>query len=145
MRGALRRLGYTVALLLALAGAARAQTIADQSQSIAAPAVNTQNTLTIPAVTGLFARVDEIVIGACQDATGNALSNVNFTTTNLGSLAWQVGSAAGASTCIQPVVLTMPQGGLKAAAASVAVTIVSPAASLHAAYPMAVFYHYSQY
>ena len=139
--------GLFVGAVLAtcFAAAAFAQK-SEQIQAIASPAVNTQSTLTIPAVAGESIFVDYIALGACEDATGGALSNQNFTSTNLDGFVWQSSEPSStASSCVVPQRFEFPFGGLKAAAAGAAVTIVSPAAATHTAFPMLAAYHYAPF
>lgn len=111
-------------------------------QAVAAPAVNTQNTLTIPAQSSKYIYITSIQLGACQDAVGGAISNVNFTTTNLNGLVWQVSQASAVNTCITPPIVLLFPNGLKSAQPGLAATIVSPAAATHTAFPMYVTYYY---
>jgi hypothetical protein len=77
---------------------------------------------------------------ACEDATGGAVSNVNFTSTNLsGGPQWSLSMASAASTCSRwQEPLATP---LKSTTPGAALTVVSPAAATHTAFGIRVYYY----
>jgi hypothetical protein len=151
----MRRALFSLAFLLGLAGAAAAQVSVQQSPSrldastaVAVgtnfDTVNTQSTATVTPPAGQFVYITRIELESCQDATGGAVSNVNFTSTGLGSGAtaspqWELSQAAAASTCtFRDVNLVTP---LKSATQGTNVTVVSPSAATHTGFGIKVYYY----
>jgi hypothetical protein len=142
----MRKLLLSVGLLVGLTSFATAQTAVQQSASqlnaglvcqvAASPAVNTQNTLTFNVPAGQSLYLTSVYLAAAQDATGGAVSNVRFTTTNLQSLEWDFSQASAASTYAVVANYTNPAGIVKSAVGPLNVTIVSPSAATHTAFPM---------
>lgn len=110
--------------------------------------VNTQSTATITPPAGLSVYITAIYLSACQDATGGASSNVNFTTTGLGSGAtaspqFALSQASAASTCTgQPGMINFATP-LKSAAPGTNVTVVSPSAATHTGFGVEVFGYFA--
>jgi hypothetical protein len=98
-------------------------------------------TLTPPA--GQFVYVCGVDIAVSFDATGGTAStNVAFTSTNLGGWQWKMSWAGTASTTLtQPFYFSQPT---KSVIPGTAVTFVSPAANLHGAYSVNVYYFFAQ-
>ena len=104
--------------------------------------VATQNTLTFAVPAGQSLYLTHLYLAAAQDATGGAATNLNFTSTNLGSttaassLAWQLSAASGANTMTVVAQTDNPNGFVKSAVGPLNVTIISPASQTHIAFPM---------
>jgi hypothetical protein len=96
------------------------------SVSVPYNTVNTQSTATATPQAGQFVYIVGLYLAACQDATGGAVSNVNWTTTNLGGAEWPISAAAAASTCTQQPGVLMFATPVKSAAPGTAVTISIP-------------------
>lgn len=106
-----------------------------QCQSVTAT-INTQNTLTFTVPSGLRLYLTHLYLASAQDATAGAVTNLNFTTTNLQSLAWQVTQAATANLYTLVAQHDNANGFAVSAVGPLNVTIVSPTAQGHAAFPM---------
>jgi len=105
--------------------------------------VNTVSTATATPQAGQYVYVTAMFMGACEDATGGAVSNVNWTTTNLEGATFPFSMASAASTCSQlPGLLSFPVP-LKSAAPGTAVTLVSPTAATHTGYASEIFWYSS--
>jgi hypothetical protein len=106
-------------------------------------AVNNTLTLTIPAPpSGLYIYMCGLDLSISNDATGAVAStNLKFTSTNFGSWTWEFSSVNTASSNVFQVFNWIFL--LKAPVAGTAVTIISPAANLHAAYSMNGYYYYA--
>jgi len=103
--------------------------------------VNTQSTATATAPGGQYVYVTALYMGACQDGTGVAAANLNFTTTNLGGAEFAYSTALSANACPnEPGLVNFPVP-LKAAQAGTAVTLVSPAAQSHIGFATEIFYY----
>ena len=103
--------------------------------------IATQNTLTFNIPAGQSFYLTHYYLAAAQDATGGALTNLNFTSTNLGgatttSLAWQVSAASAAGAYAIVAQADNPNGIVKSAVGPGTATIVSPASQTHVAFPM---------
>jgi hypothetical protein len=146
-------LAAVAAVGLALAGApeALAQTSALTNQSAnhydAATAfctvtnantVNQQATATCTSAAGKFVYLTSIAFDVCSDATGVALTNVNFTVTNLTGSPVFATSYSGTDNC-QHWAVPLPTP-VQATAAGTNVTIVSPTASTHNAFNIVATY-----
>jgi hypothetical protein len=152
----MKKLLLSFALLLGALGAAFAQqgALVQQSGSMLHAGVqsavgtnfntvNNTSTATINVPAGYFVYITGMFLSTCQDATSAAATNLNFTTTGLGSGAaapqFGLSLAATANTCyFQPISFATP---LKSAAAGTQVTVVSPAANLHAGFGITVQYY----
>jgi hypothetical protein len=101
-----------VAAFLGGVGTASAQTSTQQVQQhldAAAPlcqgtnfnTINTQSVCTITAPAGQYVYITRIELEACEDATGTAATNVNFTSTGLGSInpSWSLSMPLSAGLC----------------------------------------------
>lgn len=143
--------GLALAVALAFSGAAHAQTATrfDAGQAVAVGTnwntVNTQSvatTATPPANQSVY--VTAIYMGACQDATGGASSNVNWTTSGLGTGAtlspqFVLSQASGASTCTAEPGLINFSTPLKGAT-NTPVVLTSPSAATHTGFASEIFY-----
>ena len=106
-------------------------------QTAANPAVNTQNTLTFNVPAGVSLYLTKVRLDVVADGTGGtALSIGRFTTTNLNGIEWDTSFAGTASTATNAANESNPNGLVKSAVGPLNVTIVSPAAGTHNAYPM---------
>jgi len=154
MRNLFRR-GISVIVLLAGLGQAQAQNILPQVQQNATRldagtlvavgtnwnTVNTVSTATATPQAGQSVYVTGLYMASCQDATGGATSNVNFTTTNLSGLEFAISQASAASACTGSPGLIQFSTPLKAAAAGTAVTLVSPTAATHTGYSTEIIWY----
>lgn len=104
-------------------------------------AVNTNATTTIPAGNG-YIYIDYLRITVSTNATGTAQNQVQFTTTNLGGVAWQYSVAAAAEQNVD-VAGNLGIAPLRAPAPGTAVTIIPPAAATNNSYQVVVGYHYA--
>ena len=96
--------------------------------------INAQVTCTLTPTPGQYVYITSIVMTACNNATGIAVTNLSFTTTNItGSPLFGVSIANAVNICAPPIVLSFvtPQ---KSSAPTTAVTIVSPAATAQTAF-----------
>ena len=127
--------------------AAGAQTLTQQSptqlnagsvcQAVGTPAVNTQNTLTFTVPAGQYLYLTSVYLSVEADSTGTtAVALQRFTTTNLQSLEWDFSFAGVVNTNFVVANYANPAGIAKSAIGPVSVTIVSPAAAAHDAFPM---------
>lgn len=98
--------------------------------------INVQNTLTFNVPQGQALYLTHLWLAAAQDATSGAVTNLNFTTTNLQSLSWGLSSPATANSFAVVASHDNPNGFVKSAVGPVSVTIVSPTQQAHAAFPM---------
>ncbi len=105
--------------------------------------VNTQGTATITPPGGLSVYITGLSFEACEDATGGAVSNVNFTSTNIsGAPQWSLSMASAASTCQRwQEPLATP---LKSTTPGTAVTVVSPSGATHTGFGIRVYYYIAQ-
>lgn len=110
----------------------------------ATAAQGAQATATIPAQAGLNIYVSGISADTCANGTGGtAISNGNYTTTNLQSTPSLPLSFAGtANTCATPIreVYATP---LKSLVVGTPVTVVSPAGSAQNIFAIRAFYYYA--
>lgn len=108
------------------------------------PTVNTQVTATLNVPAGQYAYICSISGTVCANATGGtALTNGNFTSTNLPSNpTWQISFAGTLNTCANTAIAETFNGPpLKSSNAGTNVTIVSPAAGAQNAYQIRVTYY----
>lgn len=106
-------------------------------------AVNTTVTLTIPTPpSGQSIYLCGLDLSVSNDATGAVVStNLAFTSTNFGGWKWVFSSAnAASSNSTQVFSWTF---GAKSPIPGTAVTFVSPAINLHAAYSINAYYYYA--
>ena len=109
--------------------------------------VNTQSTATIVVPAGLYAYICKIELEAMQDATGNAMTNLSFTSTGLGSGAanspqWAVSQPLTVNGAYsRDIVYATP---LKSATSGTNVTVVSPAAQTHVGFGIKIVYYLAQ-
>src|SRR5271157_982134 len=115
--------------------AATAVAYATAAQGSAATA-----TITVPA--GQFAYITGVSIGVCANTTGGtALTNTNFTSTNIVGLpSWAFSHAGTASTCAARVAESFPTP-LKSANAGTAVTVVGPTGVAQLIQDIRVYYY----
>ena len=109
------------------------------------PSINqAQTTITMPAVSGQCAYVDSLLVSVGQNATG-ATGVLTFTTTNLGGVAWSFFPVVVATSPTTPYFGQQLVGPtpFKSAACGVATTVVSPAQTATAAFPMMAALHYA--
>jgi hypothetical protein len=150
----MRKLGLSLFFLLAWAGLAAAQqgSLVQQSGSMLNAATNgassataaaTQETLTIAAPAGLYVYITSLYLSACNDGTSSTNTNVNWTTTGLGTGAanspqWGV-SFTGINVC-QNIYLTFA-APLKSATPGTSVTVVSPGAATNTLFQSTATYY----
>jgi len=107
--------------------------------------VNTQGLCTITVPAGQFVYISRMELEACEDATGSAATNVNFTSSGLGSInpSWSLSMPVGANTCSYREI-SWPTT-LKSQAPGTNVVITSPAAITHTGFGIKVYgYFYGQ-
>jgi hypothetical protein len=107
-------------------------------------AVANQVTATMTPASSNYVYLTGIDLEVCQDATGLAQTNVNWTTTGITGLIstapiWSYSTALAADVCIYKVI-SYPTP-LKSTTPGSAVTVVSPASDAHAAYTINVFWY----
>ena len=152
----MKRLALSLALLIALAGVASAQTVQQNSQRLDAATfavvstnyntINTQAVATITPPAGQYVYITRIELEVMQNATGTAVTNLNFTSTGLGTGAtaspqWGVTLALTANASLyRDVNMTTP---LRSAIAGQNVTVTSPAALASTAYGIKVYGYFS--
>jgi hypothetical protein len=152
----MKRLAFSLALLLGLTGLASAQTVQQQSQRLDAAqfvvvstnynTINTQAVATVTPPAGQYVYITRIEIEVLQNATGTAVTNLNFTSTGLGTGAtaspqWGVTLALTANASLyRDVNMTTP---LRSAIAGQNVTITSPAALASTAYGIKIYGYFS--
>jgi hypothetical protein len=144
-------------VLLAVAGPVSAQTLIQQSPTLLNAcsvsnqngAVNAQKTVTLTPQSGQYVYVCGLDFQVTNDATGAVTqANVCFTSTNLGPAGalpqwcYSAINALNTSALIGQNAYYYPFP-LKSQTPGTAVTIVSPAANLHAAYNVNVYYYYA--
>jgi len=102
--------------------------------------VASQSTATATPPAGQFVYVTALYMSACQNSSGSATANANFTTTGLGGMEFAYSAAAAEGCAGQPGLITFatPQ---KSAAAGTAVTLVSPASTTNTGYGTEIFYY----
>jgi hypothetical protein len=95
-------------------------------------------TLTPPPGQSIY--ICAIYLKACQDATGGAVSNVNFTSTGItGNPQWGLSQASGASTCTNSdgqMNFSTPLKGQ----ANTPVVVTSPSSATHTGFMIDVYY-----
>jgi hypothetical protein len=138
-----------LALALLLPGTAWAQATVPSQQAAtrldacssqnAAGAVNAQITVTITPPNGMYVYVCGIDLLASQDATATVNTNLAFTSTNLGS--WRYTYSMPATVNITQTYNSMWNSVVKSTAAGTATVITSPAATLHTAFSINVYYY----
>lgn len=117
------------------------------------PAVNTNASISIVVPANQHAYINYLQVGICGDNTANIANaaNVAFTSTNLGG--WTQGlsfyQATAVATTSDAVACAFAPGAARthpliSAAGPVTVTIVPPAAIVHAAFPINVEYYLAQ-
>ncbi len=116
----------------------------NQTINGAVNATQAAGTVTVPAISTKSFYVTNINIQACQDATGAALANLAFTTTNLGGMAWQISSPLVTNgACIQ----VTPAHGVGFApfvtAVGTAPVITPPAQTAHWAWNITISGYYA--
>jgi len=153
----MRRIALSLLALLAFGGIANAQVVVTESPSrgdvativcpltssgAAPPAVNTQVTATCTPPSGQYVYIVGLSFDVCTNGTGSAVTNSDFTSTNLpGSPIWSFSIAATASICqhwSEP--LSTP---LRSLTAGTAVTVVSPVAAANNNYVPRVYAYYA--
>ena len=103
--------------------------------------VSNLSVATTAAVAGQYVYVTGMYMESCQDATGAATVNVNWTTTNLGGTEFGLSSSSGPDNCLGSVGMVNFATPLKAAAAGTAVVLSSPSANAHVGYGAQIFYY----
>jgi len=148
-----RRLFAIFAVLLAFACTASAQqgSLVQQSGSrfdaatavaFAQAAVAAQSTATISVPAGQYAYITGVGMDTCANGTGGtALTNANFTSTNLQSTpSWSISFAGTANTCGTRIA-EFYATPLKSLVPGTAVTVVSPAGSANNQFTIRVYYY----
>lgn len=119
-----------------------------------APAVNqtaSSQTCTITPPANQSVYIDSLIFKACLDGTASISSiQQNYTSTNLGGLAWQTALISGSTittNATDNLCDTSPNlagsGPLKSAQPGLAVTLVPPTQAAHASFGMFVAYHFA--
>jgi hypothetical protein len=150
------RLYLLLALLIALTGLASAQTVQQNSQRFDAATfavvstnyntINQQAVATVTPPAGQFIYITRIELEVMQNATGTAVTNLNFTSTGLGTGAtaspqWGVSLPLTANaTLYRDINMGTP---LRTAIAGQNVTITSPAALASTAYGIKIYGYFS--
>lgn len=107
-------------------------------------AVNNTVTLTLTPPSGQYVYFCGLTLGLSNDATGTVASaNLTFTSTNLGGWLWKFSDIGTANVTTQQTFFTSPRWLLRSQVAGTAVTIVSPAINLHAAYGINAAYYFA--
>lgn len=113
------------------------------STTTATAAVNNTATVTLTPPNGQFVYLCGLDITISQDATGGVAStNLTVTSTNFGGWLWKFSNAGTASTTHEQSFF-FGSNVVKAAQAGTAVTFVSPAINLHAAYSITAYYYFA--
>ena len=136
----MKRIVFLVIGLLASASAAFGQATSVQQAgtrldvatgvAFAQASVGSQSTATVTIPAGLYAYITGISIDFCNNGTGTAQANANFTSTNIQSTpSWAVSIAASANICIPPI-REQYATPLKSSAPGTNVTVVSPSGTI---------------
>lgn len=106
----------------------------------AAQGVQATATVTVPG--GQFAYITGVSMDVCANATGGtAITNANFTSTNIQSLpSWPISFAGTANTCGSRIIESWATP-LKSLSPGVNVTVVSPAGSAQNIFSIRVYYY----
>ncbi len=109
----------------------------------ATAAVNNTATVTLTPPNGQYVYLCGIDLTVSDDATGGvAQTNVSFTSTNFGGWNYKYSFANAANTTFSQIfVFTIP---VRSVLPGTAVTFVSPAINLHAAYSINAYYYFAQ-
>lgn len=153
----MRKLLLSFALLVAFAGQAFAQAIPvsigpsrfDAGSLVAVGTnfntINAQSVATtVNPGAGLSIYVTALYMASCEsNTTGTAVTNANFTTTNLYGAQWPISSPATLGLCAGPGLMTFVTP-LKAAAPGTVVTLTSPTAGAQVGYATRIYYYVAQ-
>ena len=105
-------------------------------------AVNTAVAVTSTPPNGQFVYVCGVDVQASQDATATANTNLTFSSTNLNS--WHYTYSLPVSATSSNITYASSWAGVvRAPAAGTAVTIVSPAATVHTAFSINLYYYFA--
>jgi len=110
--------------------------------AFAQAAVGSNSTATITVPTGQYAYITGVSMDTCADGTGGtALTNLNYTSTNIQSTpSWSVSFAGTANTCATPI-REFYATPLKSLVPGTAVTVVSPTVGTHNQSTIRVYYY----